>query len=77
VAGRGKFVPGVVKMQHAFKTPGLREITRRIIGALASAARHIDEVVGFIRTIAGQTNLLALNATIEASGAALRWSHRR
>ena len=27
--GRGKFVPGVVKMQHAFKTPGLREITRR------------------------------------------------
>jgi cytochrome c peroxidase len=27
--GRGKFMPGVVKMQHAFKTPGLREITRR------------------------------------------------
>jgi cytochrome c peroxidase len=27
--GRGKFVPGVVKMEHAFKTPGLREITRR------------------------------------------------
>jgi cytochrome c peroxidase len=27
--GRGKFLPGVVKMAHAFKTPGLREITRR------------------------------------------------
>ncbi|HLI98475.1 MAG TPA: cytochrome c peroxidase [Bradyrhizobium sp.] len=27
--GRGKYVPGVVKMQHAFKTPGLREISRR------------------------------------------------
>lgn len=27
--GRGKFLPDVVKMQHAFKTPGLREIARR------------------------------------------------
>ncbi|MEA2829840.1 MAG: cytochrome c peroxidase [Bradyrhizobium sp.] len=27
--GRGQFVPGVLKMQHAFKTPGLREIARR------------------------------------------------
>jgi hypothetical protein len=27
--GRGKFLAGVVKMEHAFKTPGLREITRR------------------------------------------------
>lgn len=27
--GRGKFLPSVVKMQHAFKTPGLREIARR------------------------------------------------
>jgi cytochrome c peroxidase len=27
--GRGKFVPGVIKMEHAFKTPGLREISRR------------------------------------------------
>ena len=27
--GRGQFVPGVIKMQHAFKTPSLREITRR------------------------------------------------
>ena len=39
------------------------------IGALAAAAQHIDEVVGFIRNIAGQTNLLALNATIEAARA--------
>src|SRR5256714_14688842 len=27
--GRGKFFPSVIKMGHAFKTPGLREITRR------------------------------------------------
>jgi cytochrome c peroxidase len=27
--GRGKQLPGVIKMQHAFKTPGLREIARR------------------------------------------------
>jgi methyl-accepting chemotaxis protein len=39
------------------------------MGKLATAAQHIDEVVGFIRNIAGQTNLLALNATIEAARA--------
>lgn len=27
--GRGKFFASVIKMQHAFKTPSLREITRR------------------------------------------------
>lgn len=27
--GRGEYLPAVIKMQHAFKTPGLREITRR------------------------------------------------
>jgi cytochrome c peroxidase len=27
--GRGKFLPSVEKMKYAFKTPGLREITRR------------------------------------------------
>jgi cytochrome c peroxidase len=27
--GRGKFLPAIVKMQQAFKTPNLREITRR------------------------------------------------
>lgn len=39
------------------------------MGMLESAAQRIDEVVGFIRNIAGQTNLLALNATIEAARA--------
>jgi methyl-accepting chemotaxis protein len=39
------------------------------MGALTTAAQRIDEVVGFIRNIAGQTNLLALNATIEAARA--------
>jgi cytochrome c peroxidase len=27
--GRGEILPGISKMQHAFKTPGLREITSR------------------------------------------------
>lgn len=27
--GRGKFLPNVIKAQHAFKTPGLREVARR------------------------------------------------
>jgi cytochrome c peroxidase len=27
--GRGKFLPKIIKMQHAFKTPGLREIAHR------------------------------------------------
>lgn len=27
--GRGKYLPDIVKMQHAFKTPGLREIDSR------------------------------------------------
>ena len=27
--GRGRFFPGVIAMQHAFKTPGLREIEHR------------------------------------------------
>ena len=27
--GRGQFLPDVIKMKHAFKTPGLREIVRR------------------------------------------------
>ena len=27
--GRGQFLPEVIKMQHAFKTPSLREISRR------------------------------------------------
>jgi cytochrome c peroxidase len=47
--GRGQFVPGVLKMQHAFKTPGLREITRRSpymhdgsIATLEDVIEHYD-----------------------------------
>jgi len=47
----------------------MAESANQTIGRLAAAAQQIDEVVGFIRTIAGQTNLLALNATIEAARA--------
>jgi methyl-accepting chemotaxis protein len=51
------------------RASGMAEAANQTIGRLASAAQQIDEVVGFIRTIAGQTNLLALNATIEAARA--------
>jgi cytochrome c peroxidase len=44
--GRGKFFPTVVKMQQAFKTPGLREISRRAPymhdGSIASMEAVID-----------------------------------
>jgi cytochrome c peroxidase len=43
--GRGKFVPGIVKMQHAFKTPGLREITRRSPFIHDGSLKTLEQVV--------------------------------
>jgi cytochrome c peroxidase len=47
--GRGKFLPHIEKMQHAFKTPGLREIDRRgpymhdgSLATLESVVEHYD-----------------------------------
>ena len=47
--GRGQFVPGVIKMEHAFKTPGLREIVRRApymhdgsLATLEDVVEHYD-----------------------------------
>ena len=44
--GRGQFLRNVSKMQHAFKTPGLREITRRSPfmhdGSLATLEAVVD-----------------------------------
>jgi cytochrome c peroxidase len=44
--GRGQYLPGVIKMQHAFKTPGLREIARRAPymhdGSLATLEAVVD-----------------------------------
>ena len=47
--GRGKFLPGVVKAHKAFKTPGLREITRRApymrdgsVATLEAVVEHYD-----------------------------------
>jgi methyl-accepting chemotaxis protein len=51
------------------RASGMAGAANDTIRALASSTQHIDEVVGFIRNIAGQTNLLALNATIEAARA--------
>jgi cytochrome c peroxidase len=48
--GRGEYAPGVIKMQHAFKTPGLREIGRRAPymhdGSLATLEQVIDHYDG-------------------------------
>jgi cytochrome c peroxidase len=48
--GRGKLMPGVLKMQHAFKTPGLREISRRSpymhdgsVATLEQVVEHYDK----------------------------------
>jgi cytochrome c peroxidase len=43
--GRGEFVPGVVKMQHAFKTPGLREIARRGPYMHDGSAAKLEQVI--------------------------------
>jgi cytochrome c peroxidase len=48
--GRGKFLPDVIKLNHAFKTPGLREIARRgpymhdgSIATLEQVVEHYDQ----------------------------------
>ncbi len=48
--GRGKFLEGIPKAQHGFKTPGLREITRRApymhdgsIATLEAVVEHYDD----------------------------------
>jgi cytochrome c peroxidase len=43
--GRGKYLPDVVKMQHAFKTPGLREISRRSPYMHDGSIATLDQVV--------------------------------
>lgn len=47
--GRGKFLPDIIKMHRAFKTPGLREITRRgpymrdgSVATLEAVIEHYD-----------------------------------
>ena len=47
--GRGQFLPDIIKMKHAFKTPGLREIARRgpymhdgSIATLEQVVEHYD-----------------------------------
>jgi cytochrome c peroxidase len=48
--GRGKFLPDIIKMQHAFKTPSLREIARRSPymhdGSLATLEQVVDHYDG-------------------------------
>jgi cytochrome c peroxidase len=48
-AGRGKFLPDILKMKHAFKTPGLREISQRApymhdgsVATLEAVVEHYD-----------------------------------
>jgi cytochrome c peroxidase len=43
--GRGQYLPGVIKMKNAFKTPGLREIARRAPYMHDGSLATLDEVV--------------------------------
>ena len=43
--GRGKFLEGIPKAMHAFKTPGLREITRRAPYMHDGSIETLEEVV--------------------------------
>ncbi len=45
--GRGKFLPKLIKMQHAFKTPGLREIQSRAPYMHDGSKQSLREVVDF------------------------------
>jgi methyl-accepting chemotaxis protein len=64
IEGQLREATGIVR-----RASSMADDANQTMEALATAAQHIDEVVGFIRNIAGQTNLLALNATIEAARA--------
>jgi cytochrome c peroxidase len=44
--GRGQFLPQVIKMKHAFKTPGLREIARRGPYMHDGSIATLEQVVG-------------------------------
>ncbi|WP_247467691.1 cytochrome c peroxidase [Bradyrhizobium sp. 62] len=43
--GRGEYLPGVIKMKHAFKTPGLREISRRSPFMHDGSLATLEEVI--------------------------------
>jgi len=45
--GRGKFLPDMVLMQHAFKTPGLRNIAGRAPYMHDGSRKTLEEVVDF------------------------------
>ncbi|MFL6820094.1 MAG: methyl-accepting chemotaxis protein [Bradyrhizobium sp.] len=64
IEGQLQEATGIVR-----RASSMADEANQTMGVLTTAAQHIDDVVGFIRNIAGQTNLLALNATIEAARA--------
>lgn len=68
--GRGKLVPGVVKMQHAFKTPTLRNIDQRAPYMHDGSLATLPKVVNFyqeggVNRASKSKNIKALNLTVE------------
>jgi cytochrome c peroxidase len=68
--GRGKHIPEVVEMQHAFKTPGLRDLARRAPfmhnGSLATLAEVVDHyITGGVRRPSLSADMHALDLSAE------------
>jgi cytochrome c peroxidase len=68
--GRAKIVPGIVQMQHAFKTPTLRNITEHApymhdgsVATLAAVVEHYDS--GFVRRPSLDSEMVPLGLTAQ------------
>jgi cytochrome c peroxidase len=68
--GRAQVAPGIAQLEHAFKTPTLRNITQRApfmhdgsLPTLAAVIDHYDH--GFVRRESLDTQMQPLNLTVE------------
>lgn len=78
--GRGEQLPGIVKMQHAFKTPGLRDIDRRQPymhnGSMATLEEVVDHYIdGGVRRDSLSEEMKPLDLTAQDRGDLLAFLH--